>query len=141
MMILLAPAKLSKLGEPIAEAAPAYPLSSLEKAVSLLDHHPITHVARQLRLDPTKLRKQRLAAHRSVLPNSSLAPHFLEVRASALSSGSGPTLTPDPSSPRLATEAALRLRIERTDGHCLTLSVPSSEWSRIEALYSLFLRA
>ncbi len=112
-----------------------------DQAVLLLNHHPITHVARQLRLDPTKLRKRRLAAHQSVLPNCSPAPHFLEVRASGLSSKSGPTLTSDPSSPRPTTEAAWRLQIERADGHRLTLSVPSSEWSRIEALYSLFLRA
>ncbi|MBA2734704.1 MAG: hypothetical protein H0U54_17720 [Acidobacteria bacterium] len=39
------------------------------------------------------------------------------------------------------TQSAWRLQIERADGHRLTLSVPSSEWSRIEALYSLFLRA
>jgi len=112
-----------------------------DQAVLLLDHHPITNVARELRLDPTKLRKLRLAAHRSVLPNSSLAPHFLEVRDIGLSSRSGPTLTSDPRAPRPTTESALRLQIERADGHCLTLSVPSSEWSRIEALYSLFLRA
>ncbi len=112
-----------------------------EKAVSLLDHHPITHVARQLRLDPTKLRKHSLAAHQSVLSNSSPAPHFLEVRASGLNSESGSTSTSAPGAPRLTTEAAWRLQIERADGHRLILSVPSSEWSRIEALYSLFLRA
>ncbi len=112
-----------------------------DQAVLLLNHHPITHVARQLRLDPTKLRKRRLAAHQSVLPNSSPAPHFLEVRASGLNSKSSPTLTSDPGAPRLTTESAWRLQIERADGHRLTVSVPSSEWSRIEALYSLFLRA
>ncbi len=111
-----------------------------DQAVSLLNRYPITHVARELRLDPTKLRKRRLAAHQSVLPNCSPAPHFLEVCASGLSSGSGSTLTSDPSAPRLTTEAAWRLQIERADGHRLTLSVPSSEWSHIEALYSLFLR-
>ena len=111
-----------------------------DQAVLLLNHHPITHVARQLRLDPTKLRKRRLSVHQSGLPNSSPAPHFLEVRAAGLNSKSGPTLISDPSAPRLTTEAAWRLQIERADGHRLTLSVPSSEWSHIEALYSLFLR-
>ena len=111
-----------------------------EKAVSLLAHHPITRVARELRLDPTKLRKRRLSVHQSGLPNSSPAPHFLEVRAAGLNSKSGPTLISDPSAPRLTTEAAWRLQIERADGHRLTLSVPSSEWSHIEALYSLFLQ-
>lgn len=111
-----------------------------DQAVSLLNHHPITHVARELRLDPTKLRKRRLAAHRSVLPNSLQAPPFLEVPASGLNSEIGPTSTSDPGAPRLTTEAALRLQIERADGHRLTLSVPSSAWSHIEALYSLFLR-
>ena len=112
-----------------------------DKAVSLLDRHRITHVARQLRLDPTKLRKRRLAAHQSVFPNCSPAPHFLEVRTSGLNSEIGSTLTSDPAPLRLTTEAVWRLQIERADGHRLTLSVPSSEWSHIEALYSLFLRA
>ncbi len=111
-----------------------------DQAVLLLDHYPITRVARELHLDPTKLRKRRLAAHSSLAPDSSPAPHFLKMRGTRLSSKSGPTLTSDPSSPRLTTEAAWRLQIERADGHRLILSVPSSEWSRIEALYSLFLR-
>ncbi len=117
------------------------PLELWHQAVSLLNHHPITHVARQLRLDPTKLRKHSLAAHQSILPNCSPAPHFLEVRASGLNSDISSTATSAPGAPRLSTEAAWRLQIERADGHPLILSVPSSEWSHIEALYSLFLRS
>ena len=114
-----------------------------EKAVALLDHHRITHVARELHIHPTELRKRRLAAlsHRPLVPSTSLAPQFLEVRPSGLSSKTGPPLTSPPAPPRLATEMALRLQIERADGHRLTLSMSSSEWSRLEALYSLFLRA
>ena len=112
-----------------------------EKAVSLLDHHPITHVARELHLDPTELRKRRLASHRPLAPASSPAPQFLEVCAPVLSSNTGSTVSSDPSRPRLTTEAAWRLQIERADGQRLTLSVSSSEWSHLQALYSLFLRA
>ena len=111
-----------------------------EKAVSLLDRHPITRVARELHLDPAELRKRRLAAHQRLTPDNSPVPHFLEVRASGLSTGTSPPLTSEPGPPRLATEVALRLQVERADGHRLTLSVPSSEWSHIEALYSLFLQ-
>ena len=112
-----------------------------KKAVSLLDHHPITRVARQLHLDPTELRNRRLAAHQLLAPDNSLAPQFLEVRASNLSSETSSPLTSKAGLPRLATEAAWRLQIDRADGHRLTLAVPSSEWPRIEALYLLFLRA
>ncbi len=112
-----------------------------EKAVSLLDHHPITRVARELHLDPTELRKRRLASHQPLAPDNSPAPQEIEVRASGLSSETGSTLPSDPAPPRLPTEAAWRLQIERADGHRLTLSVPSSEWPHVEALYSLFLRA
>ncbi len=112
-----------------------------DNAVSLLGRHPITHVARELHLDPTELRKRRLAAHQPRAPDSAPAPQFLEVRASGLSSETGPTLTSDPAPPCMASETAVRLQIERADGHRLTLFVPSSEWLRIEALYSLFLRA
>jgi len=111
-----------------------------DQAVLLLDHHRITHVTRELRLDPTELRKRRRAAHQPLAPKNAPAPQFLEVRASGLNSKTGSTLSSDPSLSRLTTEAAVRLQIERADGHRLTLSVPSSEWSHIEALYSLFLQ-
>ena len=112
-----------------------------DKAISLLDHHPITRVARELRLDPAELRKRRLAAHPPPVPNSSPAPHFLQVQVSDLSPATAETLTPDPRRPRRTMEAAWRLQIERADGHRLTLSLPSSEWAQVQALYSLFLRA
>ncbi len=117
------------------------PLDLWDKAVSLLDRHPITHVARELRLDPTELRKRRRAAHQSLVPENAPAPQFLEVRASNLNSTTSLTPTSASNPPRLTTETAVRLEIKRADGNRLTLSVPSSEWSHIEALYSLFLRA
>ena len=112
-----------------------------DTAVSLLAHHPITHVARQLRLDPTELRKRRRAMHQSLTPETTPAPHFLEVRAASLNSTTSPTPSSATRPPRLTTDAAVRLEIKRADGNRLTLSVPSSEWSHIEALYSVFLRA
>ena len=112
-----------------------------EKAVSLLAYYPITRVARELHLDPTELRKRRLASSQPLAPDNSSAPNFLEVSASGRSFGIGSTPSSDPSPPRLATEAAWRLQIERPDGYRLTLAVPSSEWPRIEALYLLFLHA
>ena len=110
-----------------------------EKAVSLLDHHPITRVARELRLDPAELRKRRLASAQSLAPSTSPAPQFVEVRSSDLNCGTGSALKSG-AAPHLFTEAPLRLQIERADGHRLTLSLPSSEWSRVEALYSAFIR-
>ncbi len=112
-----------------------------EKAVSLLAHHPITRVARELRLDPAELRKRRLTSRLPLVPNSSPAPQFLEVRASDLSSRTDATLSSDPGTKHLNTDTALRLQIERADGNRLTLHLPSSEWGRVEVLYSLFLRA
>ena len=112
-----------------------------DQAVSLLAHHPITHLARQLRLDPTELRKRRRAMHQPLIPENALAPHFLEVRASSLNSITSPTPSSATRPPRLTPEAAVHLEIKRADGNRLTLSVPSSEWSHIEALYSVFLRA
>ncbi len=112
-----------------------------DRAISLLDHHPITRVARALRLDPAELRKRRLASHPPLMPNSAPQPHFLEALASDLSPATAATLTPDPRRPRPTTEAAWRLQIERADGNRLTLSLPSSEWAQVQALYSLFLRA
>ena len=111
-----------------------------KKAVSLLDHHPISHVARELHLDPTELRKRRLTSRPPLAADGSPEHHFLEVPASSLCSETGPILTCRADPPRLRTEAALRLQIERADGHRLTLAVPLSEWPRIEALYSLFFR-
>jgi len=112
-----------------------------EKAVSLLDRHPITHVARELHLDPTELRKRRRAAHQPLAPDSTPAPQFLEVRSSGLNSETGSTLLSDSNLSPLTSESSLYLQIDRADGNRLTLSVPSSEWSLIKALYSLFLRA
>ena len=112
-----------------------------DKAVALLADHPITRVARALRLDPAELRKRRLAAHLPLMPNSAPQPRFLQVPASDLSPATAESLTPDPRRPRRTMEAAWRLQIERADGHRLTLSVTSSEWAQVEALYSLFLRA
>lgn len=109
-------------------------------AVSLLDHHPVTRVARELRLDPAELRKRHLASRQPLVPDGSSAPHFLEVRASGLNFGNDSTHSSDQNPPRRAPEPLLRLQIERADGHRLTLAVPSSEWPRVEALYSLFLR-
>ncbi len=88
-----------------------------EKAVSLLAHHPITHVARELRLDPAGLRRRRLASQPSLVPNSSPAPQFLEVRASDLSSRTEAQLSSDSGTQYPITDTAVRLQIERADGH------------------------
>lgn len=112
-----------------------------DKAIALLADHPITRVARELRLDPAELRKRRLASALSLVPDTPPAPQFMEVPAPHLNSRTGSTLTPDLESPRQPTDTAWRLQIERADGHRLTLHLPSSEWAQVEALYSLFLRA
>jgi len=56
-----------------------------ERAVSLLDHHPVTHVARQLHLDAAELRKRRLAAYPTAAPEDSPAPQFLPRRFASAS--------------------------------------------------------
>ena len=49
-----------------------------QQAVSLLTHHPITRVARDLRLDPAGLRKRCQASSPPPVPVISPAPRFVE---------------------------------------------------------------
>lgn len=107
-----------------------------EQAVSLLAFHPLSRVARELRLDPAELRKRGQAVVKQPAPALSLAPRFVEIAAAGLNDANSSQLQ-TPAVPNTTT--ACRLQIERADGHRLTLHLPSSEWSRIEALYSLFL--
>lgn len=113
-----------------------------EKAVALLSNHPITRVARELRLDPAELKKRRHAPALPLPRDTSASPQFFALDAAELNrrNGSGPLIELTPTSRQL-THNNLRLQIERADGHRLTLSVPSSEWKQVETLCSLFLRA
>ena len=111
-----------------------------DKAVSLLAHHPITHVARALRLDPAELRKRRHASSPLPVPDNSAALRFVELPSADLNTGNR-THPQNRPAPRQVTETAIRLLIEHANGHHLTLHLPASEWSRLEALYSLFLRS
>ena len=111
-----------------------------EQAVSLLTHHPISRVARQLRLDPAELRKRCHASSPPPVPVISPAPRFVELPAADLHDEN--TAQPKtPAAPRQFTTAALRLVIERADGNRLTLHLPASEWPRVERLCSSFIRS
>ena len=118
------------------------PLELWQKAVSLLDRFSVSRLARELRLDSAELRKR---SHASTLPplttTTSRGPRFVEVSAAELTSmNSSSPQTHDEATCR-SSETAFRLAVERADGSRLSLHLPSSEWSRVEALYSLFLRA
>lgn len=124
------------------QGRPRIPLELWQKAVSLLDRFSVSRVARELGLDSAELRKR---SHASALPppptTTSRGLRFVEVSAAELTSmNSSSPQTRDEATCR-SRETAFRLAVERADGSRLSLHLPSSEWSRVEALYSLFLRS
>lgn len=117
------------------------PLELRQKAVSLLDRFSVSRVARELRLDSAKLRKR---SHASALPplttTTSRGLRFVEVSAAELTSMSSSSLLTRDEATCRPDETASRLAVKRADGSRLSLHLPASEWSRVEALCSLFLR-
>ncbi len=111
-----------------------------DKAVSLLAHHPLTRVARELRLDPAELRKRWEASSLRPAPEISRAPRFVELPTTRLHDENNSQLQP-PAAPSHFTTTTWRLQIERADGYRLTLHLPATEWSRVEALCSSFLQS
>lgn len=100
-------------------------------AVALLERYSLSLVARELRLNPSQLRKRQLALAGTPAAGAAARPHFVQV--------CGAELLKNPAI-NLSAEATLRLVIERPDGSRLTLGLPASEWPRLEALYTAFVR-
>ncbi len=108
-------------------------------AVRLLDRYPLTRTARELRLNSTELRKRQLAPQPLIGEITSTTPQFVEVPAADFSDHVSASPKTAAATERQFAIAPLRLQIERADGNRLTLSLPSSEWSRVEVLWSSFL--
>ena len=116
------------------------PLALWQQAVSLLDRFPISRVARELQLDPSALKKRQALTGAHV--NQTLTtPQFFTLSSLDLTQHCHcephPQMT---SSASQLTEADLRLVIEHSAGHCLTLSLPPSQWPRLETLCLSILR-
>lgn len=114
-----------------------------QAAVRLLDHCSVSTICRETRLRPASLRKhaaaQRLTA---AAPARSPQPEaFFQFNVADLS----PLPLSPPANARPTEQSppspAPRLLLERPDGARLTLSLPLSDWERIEALCQSFLRA
>ncbi len=82
------------------------PLELWEQAVSLLTHHPLTRVARELRLGPAELRNRCHASSPPPVPLISPAPQFLELPADLHDENTAQPKTP--AAPRQFTTAAMR---------------------------------
>lgn len=102
-------------------------------AVALLDDYAIAHVARELRLNQTQLRHQQLAGQPSAPIKAQIKAHtaFLEV----------PQFVHVGNNASAVDSATLQLRIERVDGHRLTLSLSSSQADMLQSLVTAFMRA
>jgi len=98
-------------------------------ATTLLEHHELTTVARELGLNPTRLRA-RLTPRTPVTRRRSQNPAFVELRA--LDLVPAPSPVPD---------ATVHARIERPDGTRLTLSLPVADAGLLEQLCAAFVRA
>ena len=100
-----------------------------DAALSLLDHYPLSVVARVLRVSSQKLR-----GRRDALPGPDTAVtspvRFLEFPAAALTS---------PDARASGADASARLVLERPDGARLSLTLSASNWDRLDALVSRFL--
>jgi hypothetical protein len=107
-------------------------------ALSLLDHLSPTRVCRELRLDPTRLRKRLPASESASPPDPAPAAGFCQLDPTLISTSND--AAPPASAPHPSTALPLRLVCERADGTRLCLSLPASNTSQLLALYSLFLR-
>lgn len=112
-----------------------------QQAVGLLEHHSVSAICRFTHLHPEGLRKR---AHSSGSQPQAprVAQTFLQLDSSALNSPPPKKTLATPNIPAsFNNTSAYRLSLERSDGTRLTLHLPSSEWSQIEAFCSLFLRS
>lgn len=111
-----------------------------QQAVALLDRHSVSAICRLTHLHPEGLQKR--AATSASKPPSPSPQTFLQLDSSVLrkpSPESSLATSPRPAHP--ANSTAYRLHLERHDGCRLTLQLPASDWSRVEAFCSLFLRS
>ncbi len=111
-----------------------------QQAVSLLARHSVSAICRATHLHPEGLKKQ--AALLGVRPTStSSPPTFLQFNSEALNC-LPPNRTKNSTDDSTTRPKAVdyRLQLERPDGSRLSIQLPAPEWTRIEALYSLFLR-
>jgi hypothetical protein len=101
----------------------------------MLDTHALSAVCKELRLSPADLKKgcEALTAGRD--GRSGAAPAFVELRGVDLASPG--TRSPSANGP---SDSPVRFELTRPDGARLALEIPSAEWSRVEALWSAFLR-
>ena len=118
-----------------------------QMAIALLDIHPISHVARELRLSPKQLRLRKLSTTQPRSPNSATGPSFVQIQATDLAVGaaasrSAPAATSQTETylPSHCVEPEVRLVFERCNGDRLTLCLPASAWTRIETLCTSFIR-
>lgn len=112
-----------------------------QQAVGLLDHHSASAICRFTHLHPEGLLKRAAGTGaKSQAPDSQQT--FLHLDSSTLKT---PPLERPLATSCLPVHAAnltnYRLQIERCDGSRLTLQLPNSEWSCVEAFCSLFLRS
>jgi hypothetical protein len=108
-------------------------------ALALLAHYPISRVAQVLRLDYKQLRQRQLSAARLPVLDASQGPNFIELPAADFNGGTSSHKINFNSPPHIA-ETGLRLVFERNDGCRLTLCLPASDWDRLTALCTDFIR-
>lgn len=113
-----------------------------QQAVALLERHSVSAICRLTHLHPEGLLK-RANSSGAKLPAPPPPQTFLQLDPATLNSPTPerPLASAHPAVAAIAQTSAYRLSVERPDGSRLTLSLPSSEWSHIEAVCSLFLRA
>lgn len=104
-----------------------------QMAVALLDEYRISHVARALHLNQTQLRRQhRAGQHQAPLKaQTQERTSFLELHQ----------FLPVENNASAVDSATLQLRIERVDGHRLTLSLSSSQADMLQSLVTAFMRS
>ena len=104
-----------------------------QMAIALLDERPISHVAKELRLNATHLRQKQLAFKQLETPSKHTKEQtpFLELNQFL-------TKTNDSSGFRSST---LQLLVERADGHKLTLTLNSSQRDMVQNLLTAFIRS
>jgi hypothetical protein len=107
-------------------------------ALSLVERHGVHQVARELGLDPTRLRA-RLKDLAATVPKLAVStPKFVEVPHAALSA----SVRTGPLDLGVTThESRVRLRIDRSDGVSLTLDLAPDGFDLLERLVASFARA
>lgn len=100
-----------------------------DAAIALLDHVPLSVIARSLRVSSQQLRGRRDAL---LGPDTAATSpvRFIEFPAAAITSLDACAAD---------AQAPARLVLERSDGDRLSLTLPASSWDRIDALVTRFL--